>query len=99
MNVTTIDHDALRLVVRRSKTRDWLFRHRWIGLFVVLPTILAALYYGLIASPIYVSQASFIVKSPGQKTSPTLSLANLVQTSGLTAGQEQTKEVVQYVKS
>lgn len=99
MDITTIDHDALRLVVRKSKTRDWLFRHRWLALFVGLPTLLAAIYYGLIASPIYVSQSSFIVKTPGQKTSPTLSLANLVQTSGLSAGQEQTKEVVQYIQS
>ena len=99
MNVTTIDHDALRLVVRRSRSRDWLYRHRWVGLFVVLPTLVAAIYYGLIASPVYVSQSRFIVKSPAQKTSPTLSLANIVQTTGLSAGQEQTKEVVQYIQS
>ena len=99
MNITTIDHDALRLVVRKSKAQSWLHRHRWMALFVVLPTLLAAVYYGLIASPIYVSQSSFIVKSPGQKTPTSFSLANLVQTSGLSAGQEQTKEVVQYIQS
>ena len=99
MNVTTIDHDALRRVVRRSKTRTWLYRHRWLALFVVLPTLLAAVYYGFIASPIYVSQSSFVVKSPGQKTPTSFSLANLVQTSGLSAGQEQTKEVIQYIQS
>jgi len=99
MNVTTIDHDELRLVLRRSKTREWLVRHRWIGLFIVAPTLAATIYYGFIASPVYVSQSSFIVKSPGQKSSPTLSLANLVQTSGLSAGQEQTKEVIRYIQS
>ena len=99
MNITTIDHDALRLVVRKSKAQSWLHRHRWMALFVVLPTLLAAVYYGLIASPIYVSQSSFIVKSPGQRTPTSFSLANLVQTSGLSAGQEQTKEVVQYIQS
>jgi capsular polysaccharide transport system permease protein len=99
MNVTTIDHDALRLVVRRSKARERLYRHRWVGLFIVLPTLAAILYYGLIASPIYVSQSSFVVKSPGQKSAPTLSLASIVQTSGLSAGQEQTKEIVQYIQS
>lgn len=99
MNVTTIDHDELRLVVRRSKTRDWLLRHRWIGLFVVLPTLLTAIYYGLIASPVYVSESSFVIKSPGQKAIPTMSLANLVQATGLSAGQEQTKEVLQYIRS
>lgn len=99
MNVTTIDHEALRRVVRRSKTQDWLKQHRWFALFVILPTALAIVYYGLIATPVYVSQSSFIIKSPGQKTAPTLSLANLVQTSGLSGGQEQTKEVVQYIQS
>jgi capsular polysaccharide transport system permease protein len=99
MNVTTIDHDALRLVVRRSRTRSWLYRHRWVALFIGLPTVLATVYYGFIASPIYVSQSSFVIKTPGQKSAPSLSLANLVQTSGLSAGQEQTKEVVQYIQS
>ena len=68
-------------------------------MFIVLPTLLAMFYYGFIASPIYVSQSSFVIKTPGQKSSPSLSLANLVQTSGLSAGQEQTKEVVQYIQS
>jgi capsular polysaccharide transport system permease protein len=99
MNVTTIDHDALRLVVRRSKARERFYRHRWVGLFIVLPTLAAILYYGLIASPIYVSESSFVVKSPGQKTPPTLSLASIVQTTGLSGGQEQTKEIVQYIQS
>jgi capsular polysaccharide transport system permease protein len=99
MNVTTIDHDALRLVARRSHTRNWLYRHRWVALFIGLPTLLAAVYYGFIASPVYVSQSSFVIKTPGQKSTPSLSLANLVQTSGLSAGQEQTKEVVHYIQS
>ena len=99
MNVSTIDHDTLREVVIKSRKRHWLVKHRWLALFVGLPTLVAAIYYGLIASPIYVSQSSFVIKSPGQKTPPTLSLANLVQTSGLSAGQEQTKEVVQYIRS
>ena len=99
MNVTTIDHHTVRRVMRRSKARDWVHRHRWFALFVLLPTAAAALYYGVIASPIYVSQSTFVIKSPGQKSMPTLSLANLVQTTGLSSGQEQTKEVLQYIRS
>lgn len=99
MNVSTIDHETLREVVRKSRKKSWLFKHRWLALFVGVPTLLAALYYGLIASPVYVSQSSFVIKSPGQKAMPTLSLANLVQSSGLSAGQEQTKEVLQYIRS
>jgi capsular polysaccharide transport system permease protein len=99
MNVSTINHDKLREVVRKSRRRTGLGKHRWLALFVGLPTLLATSYYGFIASPIYVSQSSFVIKSPAQKSMPTVSLANLVQTSGLSGGEEQTKEVLQYVRS
>ena len=99
MNIGTIDHDLLREVVVKSSKRGWLRKYRWFALCVCTPTVLAAVYYGLLASPIFVSQSSFVIKSPGQKGVPTLSLANLVQTSGLSGGQEQTKEVVQYLRS
>src|SRR5437763_4295838 len=99
MNVSTIDHETLREVIRKSHRESWLVKHRWLALFVGLPTLLATIYYGIFASPIYVSQSSFVIKTPGQKGMPTLSLANLVQTSGLSSGQEQTKEVVQYIRS
>lgn len=99
MNISTIDHETLREVVRKSQRQSRVAKHRWLALFVGLPTLLAGVYYGLIASPIYVSQSSFVIKSPGQKAAPTLSLANLIQTSGFSAGQEQTKEVLQYIRS
>jgi capsular polysaccharide transport system permease protein len=99
MNISTIDHETLREVVRKSQRQSLVKKHRWLALFVGLPTLLAGIYYGLIASPIYSSQSVFIIKSPGQKTVPTLSLANLIQTSGFSAGQEQTKEVLQYIRS
>lgn len=99
MNISMIDHETLREVVGKSRRQNWLVKHRWLALFVGLPTALAAIYYGMIASPVYVSQSSFVIKSPSQKSVPSLSLANLIQTSGLSAGQEQTKEVLQYVRS
>src|SRR5947209_6935151 len=100
MNVsTTFEHNTVRRVVRRSSRYSSLIKYRWVALFVVLPTMAAAIYYGLIASPIYVSQSTFVIKSPSQKATPTVSLANLVQTSGLSSGQEQTKEVLQYIRS
>jgi len=99
MNLGIIDHEAVRQVVRRTRTQSMLHRHRWFLLFVGIPTLLTAIYYGFIASDVYVSQSSFVIKSPGQKNAPTLSLANLVQTSGLSGGQEQTKEVIEYIRS
>ena len=102
MNVEAIKREALEAVIRPArsrKTRNTLRKHRWFYLFVCVPTLLATIYYGFIASDVYVSQSSFVIKSPGQKAAPTLSLANLVQTSGLSAGQEQTKEIVGYIRS
>jgi capsular polysaccharide transport system permease protein len=99
MNVETIDQEALRVAKRAPRRRTWVRRHKWFALFVALPTLLAAIYYGLIASDVYVSQSRFVIKSPGQKGMPTVTLASLVQTSGLSAGREQTQEVLEYVRS
>ena len=77
----------------------WARKRRWFLLAVVLPTLLAALYYGLIASDIYISESRFVIKSPDQKRGQTSTLANLVQTTGLSGGQEQTNEVLTYVRS
>jgi capsular polysaccharide transport system permease protein len=77
----------------------WVRKRRWFLLAVVLPTLLAALYYGLIASDVYISESRFVIKSPDQKRGQTSTLANLVQTTGLSGGQEQANEVLTYVRS
>lgn len=84
---------------QHSAVAHWLRKRRWFLLIVALPTLLAALYYGLIASDIYVSESRFVIKSPDQKRSQMSTLANLVQTTGLSGGQEQTNEVLTYVRS
>lgn len=99
MNANNLDHVAVRDALRQAKRRTWWRRHRWMALIVGLPTLLAVIYYGLIATPIYVSHSSFVIKSPNQRPTPTLSLANIVQTSGLSLGTEQTKEILQYLRS
>lgn len=78
---------------------EWLIKRRWFVLFVIAPTILAALYYGLFASDIYISESRFVIKSADQKRSSVSSIANLIQTTGLSGGQEQTNEVLAYVQS
>lgn len=102
MNVSNLDHDEVREVIRHSRQPAWYTKHAksfWRFVIIGLPTIITAFYYLLIASPIYVSTSSFVIKSPGQKTSPALSLASIIQTSGFSSGTEQTKEVIQYVRS
>lgn len=86
-------------IERRRALFVWLKKRRWFALFVILPTLLAVLYYGLIASDIYVSESRFVLKSADQKRSQISTLANLIQTTGLSGGQEQTNEILEYVRS
>lgn len=99
MNVTpsfSVETDA---PAPQSALALWVRKRRWFLLVVVLPTLLAVLYYGLIASDIYISESRFVIKSPDQKRSQSSTLANLVQTTGLSGGQEQTSEVLTYIRS
>lgn len=84
---------------RRSSFFDWLKKRRWFVVFVIIPTLLAAIYYGLIASDVYISESRFVIKSPDQKRSQISTLASLVQTTGLSGGQEQANEVLAFVRS
>ena len=77
----------------------WFVKRRWFVLLVILPTILSIIYYGLIASDVYVSESRFVIKSANQKQPQLSTLANLIQTTGLSSGQEQTNEILDYVHS
>lgn len=76
-----------------------LRKNKWFTIFVVVPVLLSAFYYGLIASDQYVSEARFVVKSQGRQTPQVSTLANLIQTTGMSSGQEQTNAVMSYIKS
>ncbi|NOW44552.1 capsular polysaccharide transport system permease protein [Novosphingobium sp. SG751A] len=78
---------------------QWLWRQRWIAAMVVLPTLATAAYEGLFASDIYVSESRFVIKAPAQKSAQVSTLANLIQTTGLSGGQEQANEVIDYIRS
>lgn len=84
---------------RRSPFVAWLKKRRWFLVFVILPTLVAGIYYGFIASDIYISESRFVIKSPDEKRASTSTLANLIQTTGLSGGQEQANEVLAYVRS
>lgn len=85
--------------IRRNAFSEWIRKRRWFLLFVIGPTLLAAVYYGLVASDVYISESRFVIKSPDQKRSQMSTLANLVQTTGMSGGQEQTNEVLTFVRS
>jgi len=67
------------------------------ALIVGLPTLIAALYYGLIASPIFVSEAGVTIRSSRQQGSSLLE--NLVTPQDGIVGQSETQLVADYLRS
>lgn len=99
MNINPSFPVEVEAPIENTTLAQWLRKRRWFLAMVVLPTLLAAIYYGLIAADIYISESRFVIKSPDQKRSQMSTLANLVQTTGLSSGHEQTNEVLTYVRS
>lgn len=71
----------------------------WFLFGVILPVLASAIYYFLIASNQYVSESRFVVKAPNQRGGQISTFANLIQTTGLSAGQEQADQVIDFVRS
>ena len=65
---------------------------------VVLPTLLAGLYYGLIASDVFISESRFVVRNPQRSSAPT-GLGALLDGTGFTRSQDDTYSVLDYVLS
>ena len=67
------------------------------ALTVVLPTILAVLYYGFIASNVYVSESQFVVRSPDKPT--TSGLGVILKTAGFSNANDEIYSAQAYVFS
>lgn len=72
-------------------------RHWGKFLFLVLPTLLAAFYYFVIASDLYASEASFMVRSPSR--APQSGMSGLLQASGLKRAQDDVYAVQEFAVS
>ncbi|WP_242078546.1 chain-length determining protein [Brevundimonas diminuta] len=81
-----------------QKRKGWRERVSWpFVVVVVLPTLVAAIYYAFIATPRYVSEARFIVRAQAQQTPSPLGVA--LQGVGLGAAQTDAFAVHEYIKS
>jgi capsular polysaccharide transport system permease protein len=81
----------------RLRLRAAAHRHRWFLTTAVLPIVVAALYFFVVASDQYVSEARFIVrKANGEASSP---LGGLLQTAGLAPTQENAAAVQDFLTS
>lgn len=67
------------------------------ALCVLLPTLLAAVYYGAVASDVYQSESRFLVRAP-QRT-PVAGIGTLLSSTGIARGQDDAYPVQDYVLS
>jgi capsular polysaccharide transport system permease protein len=78
--------------------KDRLRRHFLFILIVVLPTVAGIVYYGLIASDVYISESRFLVRSPQRPVQSGL-VGQLLQSSGISRSQDDTYSVRDYILS
>jgi len=66
-------------------------------LAVVLPTLLAILYFGFFASDVYVSESQFVIRSPDKQS--TTGLGVLLKSSGFSSADDEVYAAQDYVQS
>lgn len=78
---------------KTSKMRNPLL---WLTLF--LPTLFSTIYFGLFASDVYISESSFVVRSPKNQASLT-GFGALLQGTGFSRSQDDAYTVREYIQS
>lgn len=86
-------------MIQVRKWSEKFTRNPWFLVGVVLPVLVSFFYFFLIASDQYVSESRFVIKAPNQRSGQISTFANLIQTTGLSGGQEQSNQVIDYVRS
>jgi capsular polysaccharide transport system permease protein len=75
----------------------WWIRSPLFLLTVVLPTVVAAVYFGLMASDVYISESKFVVRTPERSTATPLGL--LLEGAGFTRSQDDSYVVQDFMLS
>jgi capsular polysaccharide transport system permease protein len=76
----------------------WFRRHYLFALLVLLPTVVAIIYFGLVASDIYISESRYLLRSPQRQVQAGL-VGQLLQSTGLSHSQDDTYAVRDYILS
>ena len=80
-----------------QRLRRWLIQRFWPLVLVILPAVLAVIYFGLIESDRYVSEAKFVVRAPS--TGGIGQIANVLQGSGIVKSADDAYVVHGYLES
>jgi capsular polysaccharide transport system permease protein len=78
--------------IKKLKGTSQLFRY-----LVILPTALSILYFGVIASDLYISESRYVVRSP--KVAAQGGLGSLLSTVGITSSDDESYVIVNYMTS
>jgi capsular polysaccharide transport system permease protein len=93
-----VDRETVAAEQDSPSLKHWLQQHILFVVTVLVPTVVAILYYGLLASDIYISESRFLVRSP-QKPVQTGLLGDFLQSSGITHSQDDTYSVRDFILS
>lgn len=84
-------------IIPSSLVERFARTNRLFLLTVVLPVLLSAFYYGMLASDIYISESRFIIRSPQRQT--TTGLSAILQGAGFSRSQDDTYTVQDFMLS
>jgi capsular polysaccharide transport system permease protein len=80
-----------------ASTVNYLKKHKLFASTVIVPTLVASIYYGMIASDIYISESQFVVRAPDK---PTVSgLGAMLQSTGLSSAHDDVYTARDYILS
>lgn len=74
-----------------------LFKNKLFIICVFIPTLLTSIYYGLIASDVYISESSFLIRTPQKQASSSLGM--ILGSAGFGRSQDDAYTVEDYIKS
>jgi capsular polysaccharide transport system permease protein len=77
---------------------EWCSRHRLFVFITLLPTLLSLIYFSFVASDVYISDSSFIVRSP-QEQAGSDALGGLLRSVGFARAQDDAYTVAEYLQS
>jgi len=76
---------------------NYIKKHKLFTSTVIIPTLIASIYYGMIASDIYISESQFVVRAPDK---PTVSgLGAMLQSTGLSSAHDDVYTVRDFILS
>lgn len=82
----------------KKQKRVWKCLNPLLWLTVIFPTLFSGIYFGLYASDIFISESSFVVRSPRSQNAMT-GVGALLQGSGFSRAQDDTYTVQEYMRS